>query len=943
MNLVFHVLRKDACRLRISLIFWLITLLAVAAINALRPTLGTIFQGENQLFIHAIAMLAQLIFMALIIPKLIHGEPLTQTTAFWLTRPIRRSDVLKSKLLFAGLFFVALPALIHLLSLITCRVHLTLIGPMLLEYLLHCTTATLLFISIASLTHKTNHYINVCMSYLLLSIVFGSVTLIYGHQLQNSWTASFIALQDSRTIISAALSLFFLCLLLQIHYRNKAPKTAYFLLFFHVLASAWITNHLSYSICKAPGNPLPTELAHKTQPQLNMYRGIRIRDEQNKTHGPTQNKTAWGRLSYTNLPEGHFAYPRSITPSFQTTGYNITNAVIHAYPPRTDFSDLEALQAIIEPLDLIPEKNHWHYSHQLLQLPKSEFVEFRYTKGTYEADVKLDLYRYRSPAHLPLERGREYSTQRARISISSILQETEGCTVIIREQYSNPLFNRDRTPVPGGRFAYLLANRTTKEAFLPSQPRRWPAQLPLHPLSINTKLLHFTSIDKATCRIDESWLRDAELLIVENEWIGETTQQIVQVDFRLEKPKADPKVIRGTEAHHNHARLEALHLPTTPTRDEVRNYILAIHGISASQDITRKTDPQIQMLLDIGPEHLDLLLQQVRDYPSTYHERRALRHLAQPEHKELVLQNLLRVPVLAKAILNYKWYEEARSILILGLQEHETLPVDWLLATLALEDPATYPHLAEFFVRAQYRSKTYAHINKLPNIQLDNVVARAWEQAKNESMTSRNDMIPIAISHGQTDALLETCKALKNKRLSKVDQERLKATFRKHTGISGSPEELRNWYDEHHGKLKFDPATKMYLTARELNLTRVVLMPDDAVIEGYIRNYRERGYLGYWTRPEDRIRFNVPDLKPGTYKIALDHVCPRQGGEVSFKFNDQEFKQTFTSSENKYEPEHRTIGYYEHQGGPVEINLNILKQNVEHKAVIKLYALTLEG
>ena len=136
MSLVMHIFKKDIRRLRVFLFIWIPVVMLAATANVVGPSTGNFFLQSIQELIIMFTGFLQFIMMALIVPFLIHSEPLTGTTAFWLTRPLKKTDIMKSKLLFAGTFFVLIPTLINILYLVACQVPATFIFPMMLEYLL---------------------------------------------------------------------------------------------------------------------------------------------------------------------------------------------------------------------------------------------------------------------------------------------------------------------------------------------------------------------------------------------------------------------------------------------------------------------------------------------------------------------------------------------------------------------------------------------------------------------------------------------------------------------------------------------------------------------------------------------------------------------------------------------------------------------------------------
>ncbi|MGE4489703.1 MAG: hypothetical protein AB7E95_09185 [Kiritimatiellales bacterium] len=121
-----------------------------------------------------------------------------------------------------------------------------------------------------------------------------------------------------------------------------------------------------------------------------------------------------------------------------------------------------------------------------------------------------------------------------------------------------------------------------------------------------------------------------------------------------------------------------------------------------------------------------------------------------------------------------------------------------------------------------------------------------------------------------------------------------------------------------------------------------VLLPKDAVIQGTILNYNN-DHLGNWRQCEDLIRFNIPQLDKGKYKVIIKYAAPDdRGGRVSIKLNDCEFKKTFGGTGGWGAPYKENIGYYKHSGGAVDITLQILDPNTKWEAVIDIYSITLE-
>lgn len=136
--------------------------------------------------------------------------------------------------------------------------------------------------------------------------------------------------------------------------------------------------------------------------------------------------------------------------------------------------------------------------------------------------------------------------------------------------------------------------------------------------------------------------------------------------------------------------------------------------------------------------------------------------------------------------------------------------------------------------------------------------------------------------------------------------------------------------------------TLMTSIARESE--KIVLLPKDAIIEGDI-TISKNGHIGRWRRIEDEIKFKIPELKQGKYKIIIEYSAANNelnGGDISFQFNDEIYKESFGATGGWLLHEGQTIGYYKHSGGPLDITLTIIKPTMKNKASINVFSLILE-
>jgi hypothetical protein len=119
MKVVFHLLTKDVTRLRAPLMVWIVLfVLQLASLgwwpgaNAEDPRLQLIL-----VILKNLVPPLQMIVLLVIVPLLVHEDPVVGSTAFWLTRPISGRLLLASKALFAVLFLIITPLMVDLAGL----------------------------------------------------------------------------------------------------------------------------------------------------------------------------------------------------------------------------------------------------------------------------------------------------------------------------------------------------------------------------------------------------------------------------------------------------------------------------------------------------------------------------------------------------------------------------------------------------------------------------------------------------------------------------------------------------------------------------------------------------------------------------------------------------------------------------------------------------------
>jgi len=124
----------------------------------------------------------------------------------------------------------------------------------------------------------------------------------------------------------------------------------------------------------------------------------------------------------------------------------------------------------------------------------------------------------------------------------------------------------------------------------------------------------------------------------------------------------------------------------------------------------------------------------------------------------------------------------------------------------------------------------------------------------------------------------------------------------------------------------------------------VILLPEDATVTGKeIQLQKRQNRIVEWKYPEDTIRFKVPELEEGKYKIFIKYSARESGGgKILIRLNGDTIKEKFKSTGSRDATNEKKAGCFEHEGGPVTITLSILDMNYEDASIMDLYSFTLQ-
>ncbi len=263
------------------------------------------------------------------------------------------------------------------------------------------------------------------------------------------------------------------------------------------------------------------------------------------------------------------------------------------------------------------------------------------------------------------------------------------------------------------------------------------------------------------------------------------------------------------------AALNAIVLPTDESDNALITYIRKIVAASRKQNSFSTGDPQVEMLVRVGEDHVNLLIDELSaksSLSSNYHLIEAINELVGERDKDLVLDQLIDHPALIEAVTEQGWISDARELLMTGLQmEPDYLPQEWIDAVASFKDPESYPLLSEYFIYGGGNKTTiYEAIHELPGFPLVHTVDAAWIETEGDSSCTHSGMTAIAALFGHLDALDELFLILADKNEDSWSKKHARKAIRRLTHFHGSPSEMPTWYEDHKNSLVYDPETRRY-------------------------------------------------------------------------------------------------------------------------------------
>ncbi|MDD2238002.1 MAG: hypothetical protein PHG65_12420, partial [Kiritimatiellae bacterium] len=446
-SLVMHLFKKDVRHLRGILLVWVLliasqAILVGSGITASADDMATMVTFQ---VLSAVLPVLKIIAAIVLIPLLIHGEPLTGTTAFWLSRPLSRKTILAAKGLFIGLLLILFPLLVEVgifagNGVLVC--HILLAIP---EILIGDTALILQVMVLAVLTRNFARFaiagVVIYIAIMMLSVAVYISRLYFGG-MDSMLFASEPGLVASRGLVAHLLVLLFgLAVVLNQYLTRKTGRSIILAVVGFALQFAcsqlWGINFFAEEKAAPDASIVRCEELELSLDQS--HRSSSDEFQMRRTESPRKEFSM--RIEAEGLGDEYVVRPtETIARLDYADGVVLTstNRINNRFGLRDQ--DMRALAALFAGYEVLNRSSYVWQSTKIISVSTEQYFKYGRMEGTLSLDVEAEISGYRVAAEIPLQEGARYSSGSEHLVVSRIMKQSSGCTVILRESKVNLLF-----------------------------------------------------------------------------------------------------------------------------------------------------------------------------------------------------------------------------------------------------------------------------------------------------------------------------------------------------------------------------------------------------------------------------------------------------------------------------------------------------------------------
>lgn len=579
MNLLAHHIRKDIRHVRWLLALWVLLVLAQFVLVGM----GSRAEPDNvaaQISYQMITMMLpflQAVLLLVMIPVLVHDEPLVGTTAFWYTRPIPRLLLLWSKALFIGIAFIIFPAVVELTVMAANSVPLRELAGIAPEILYDSLKLTIPIFALAALTLNFARFaITGVALYIGLSVLYLAIYLIglYVRGVEETVGQS-QTLALSRGLISGGLLVVAGATVVVVQYLTRRSSMSYVVVGLGLVGMMLVGSYWPVDFMRLRQQAPPQDVVDCTALSIEIGDSSSRETSYGRRRGQEPEQRISARLQIAGLPPTYDGQIVRVQGRFTIDGNVIgvqTNGASSSFgSARWTMSQIEALFPDMRVIGKDVTYSSWE---RVLAIPVSKYMEVMNTPGLLEGEANIVIMSLSAGHVFSLERGSRFKDGATEEAIGEVRSVPGGALVVLRRSSLNRRYIRH----PEGWNMYAAANKRNAETFyvlrnssrgeviIPEQESDFgfgDVMGATRRLSVSPIYLRFSPGADDSDRsapdftLDQEWLDGAELVRLTRTRIGSCTVSFSKADFVLNSEKLD---VRKRAASRRHA--------TSHTHDE---------------------------------------------------------------------------------------------------------------------------------------------------------------------------------------------------------------------------------------------------------------------------------------------------------------------------------------------------------------------------------------
>jgi hypothetical protein len=557
MSLVPHLVKWDVKRFQIMLSLWLLLVAASALLEGAWPGVAVAMAVRQTVGITGnLLALAEVLFSIVLVVLVVQEHPLVGTAAFWMTRPIPARALLVAKLIFLFAAVIVAPVVAEVMLMMVYDIPARQIAGVAVQTAVFWALWLSIVMAFAALTANMAKFAlavgGVIISIIVSMITIVAITIDRVGQEPPVPTAEG-AYDPTSGIVSTLLLVSAAFVMLAVLYRTRARPRAIAI----GIAGVAVANALSGVWpwpWLAPQIQTPAWAVEPSVLQLSMTPAdVDLRDAQHFGDSPTEWKVARARMHVSGVPPGWSATAGLRETSIRVSGREPLTTRVRAQNARVapdatgSEQENDVMRRLLAVNHVVEFESERPESAIVMVAKIPDLRQLGADRAGYVGTFQVSLMRHDIEAVLPFRRRAAVRMDASQFALDRITRQTSRISALARESGSRSVFDRQ----PRAWVSYYLRHPSTSEAVRGShrELRNDATLLRLLPFTVGVSTedsessgfralaleLNFPTAygEQRPIVFDDTWLEQAELVIVRSTEGGSVERRVSIADFPI--------------------------------------------------------------------------------------------------------------------------------------------------------------------------------------------------------------------------------------------------------------------------------------------------------------------------------------------------------------------------------------------------------------------------